>query len=127
MDWKYLFLSMDGRINRQPFWLAIVVLIVISVIASVLDAVLGLPQMGTGPSARGPISGIVSLIMIYPSIALSAKRWHDRDKSAWWILINIIPIIGWLWSLIETGFLRGTPGPNRYGPDPLEAGAPAAA
>ena len=127
MDWKYLFLSTDGRISRQPFWIAAVVLVVINLIAAVLDAVLGLPQLGSGPSAHGPISIIVGLVLIYPSIALSAKRWHDRDKSAWWILINIIPFIGWLWSLIETGFLRGTPGPNRYGADPLGAGAPAAA
>jgi len=126
MDWKYLFLSIDGRINRQPFWVGVVVLVVISGIASILDAILGLPTMG-GAYGRGPISGLVSLVMIYPSIALSAKRWHDRDKSAWWILINVIPVIGWLWSLIETGFLRGTPGSNRFGPDPLASGAPAAA
>lgn len=129
MDWRYLFLSIEGRISRKPFWLGIVVMIVISVVASVLDLILGMPRIGTSAMSAGTglISAVVSLIMIYPSIALSAKRWHDRGKSAWWILINLIPVIGWIWSLIATGFLKGTTGSNQYGPDPLLAGAPAAA
>jgi hypothetical protein len=43
------------------------------------------------------------------------KRFHDRDKSGWWVLIWLIPIIGAIWLLIELGFLKGTPGPNRFG------------
>ena len=43
------------------------------------------------------------------------KRFHDRDKSGWWVLIGLIPIIGAIWLLIELGFLKGTPGPNRFG------------
>jgi uncharacterized membrane protein YhaH (DUF805 family) len=129
MNWGYLFLSMEGRINRKPFWLAVVVLVVISLIASILDLILHTPRFGATDTnaGEGPIAAIVSLIMIYPSIALSAKRWHDRNKSAWWILINIIPVIGWIWSLVETGFLRGTDGPNRFGPDPLTNGLMVAA
>jgi uncharacterized membrane protein YhaH (DUF805 family) len=49
------------------------------------------------------------------------KRYHDRNKSGWWILIVFVPVIGGLWYFIECGFLRGTPGPNTYGPDPLAA------
>ena len=56
--------------------------------------------------------------MLWSSFALQAKRWHDRDKSAWWILLNFIPIAN-LWALIETLFLRGTEGSNRFGDDPL--------
>ena len=50
---------------------------------------------------------------------IERKRWHDRDKSGWWALLNLIPVIGTLWILIECGFLRGTYGGNRFGPDPL--------
>jgi uncharacterized membrane protein YhaH (DUF805 family) len=53
--------------------------------------------------------------LIWISVAVQVKRWHDRDKSGWWFLMNFVPIIGWLWVLIECGFLRGTPGPNRFG------------
>ena len=125
MNWGYLFTSMEGRIGRKSIWMGVVVLIVISLIASILDEVLNMPRVGASSASAGVgvISGIVSLIMIYPGIALSGKRWHDRNKSAWWILIGLIPIIGWLWSLIETGFLRGTNGANRFGADPLLAGS----
>jgi hypothetical protein len=50
-----------------------------------------------------------------------AKRYHDRDKSAWWILICLLPIIGGIWQLIELGCLRGTEGSNDYGPDPAHS------
>jgi len=62
---------------------------------------------------------IGSLIFLWPTLAVQAKRWHDRDKSAWWLLINLIPVVGAFWTLIENGFLEGTPGPNRFGFDPL--------
>jgi uncharacterized membrane protein YhaH (DUF805 family) len=57
--------------------------------------------------------------IIWSGLALAAKRWHDRDKSAWWILITFVPVIGGFWALIENGFLKGTEGPNRFGADPL--------
>ena len=50
---------------------------------------------------------------------VSVKRWHDRDRSGWWVLLNLLPVIGWLWALVDNGFVRGTRGPNRYGADPL--------
>ncbi len=59
--------------------------------------------------------------MLYPAIALYAKRWHDRGKSGWWSLIGLIPVIGGLWMLIELGFLKGTGGANQYGADPVPA------
>jgi len=51
--------------------------------------------------------------------ALSVKRWQDRNKSGLWIFISFIPVIGPIWMLVENGFLRGTSGNNKYGPDPL--------
>jgi len=56
--------------------------------------------------------------LIWISLAVQVKRWHDRDKSGLWILISLIPLIGPLWAFIETGCLRGTLGPNGYGADP---------
>jgi uncharacterized membrane protein YhaH (DUF805 family) len=60
---------------------------------------------------------LVQLLVVWPAVAVSVKRWHDRNKSGWWVLINLIPIVGALWTLVENGFLRGTPGPNRFGDD----------
>lgn len=117
MDWKYLFTSLEGRIGRQTFWMGVIVLIVVSIIASVIDGILGTVT----ESGFGIVSGIASLVMIYPSIMLYAKRWHDRGKSGWWSLIMLIPFIGWIWLIVELGILKGTDGPNQYGPDPVPA------
>jgi uncharacterized membrane protein YhaH (DUF805 family) len=63
--------------------------------------------------------GIANLLLAWPTIAISVKRWHDRDHSGWWVLVALVPIVGWLWMLVANGFLQGTPGANRFGADPL--------
>jgi uncharacterized membrane protein YhaH (DUF805 family) len=105
MDWQKLFLSLDGRISRQPFWIGMLVLVVVNVVAG---AVLG-----------RFLSTLVGIALIYPSVCVSVKRWHDRGKSGWWVLIGLIPVIGWIWTLVECGFLPGTGGTNEYGSDPM--------
>ncbi|MGZ3297789.1 MAG: DUF805 domain-containing protein [Asticcacaulis sp.] len=73
---------------------------------------------------HNPFIGLFSLAAFWMKIAVTVKRWHDRDKSGWMYLILLIPLIGWIWTLIECGFLDGTPGPNRYGPSPKGIDAP---
>lgn len=124
-----VFTSFEGRIGRQFWWIGLIVLAVIEwIIVLLLATVLGIPLFGhydpgTGmliPDMRANVLfGIIGLIFLWPGLAIYTKRWHDRDKSGWWILIVLIPVIGGLWALIECGFLRGTNGPNRFGPDPL--------
>jgi len=131
-----LFTSFEGRINRQKWWLGLIVLVIAEwVIMFVITMFFGASMptevdpdaMGFSASYQlGAVGAIILLIIMIPFIwaglALSAKRWHDRGKSAWWILIGLIPLIGAIWTLVENGFLKGTEGPNQYGPDPL-AGA----
>ena len=65
----------------------------------------------------------VFLILLAPALvnfAVLAKRWHDRNKSAWWAFIHLVPVIGVLWTFVECGFFKGTTGTNRFGPDPLQ-------
>ena len=62
---------------------------------------------------------IAVLFVIWPAMALGVKRCHDRDRSGWFMLVSLIPIVS-IWYLVEIGFLKGTDGPNRYGEDPLE-------
>ncbi len=64
----------------------------------------------------GVLGGLFALAVLIPAIIVYIKRFHDRDKSGWWVLIGLVPLIGQLWLLIECGFLAGTPGPNRFGP-----------
>ena len=122
MDFKYLFTSFDGRIGRQQWWLGTIVLMVASwIISFVIQMFAGAPDPATGQMNMGALIVllVVMIPFIYASIALSVKRWHDRGKSGWWYLIVLVPLIGGIWALVENGFLRGTEGPNQYGPDPL--------
>jgi uncharacterized membrane protein YhaH (DUF805 family) len=128
-----LFTSFEGRINRQKWWLGLIVLVIAEwVIMFVITMFFGASMptevdpdaMGFSASYQlGAVGAIILLIIMIPVIwaglALSAKRWHDRGKSAWWILIGLIPLIGAIWTLVENGFLKGTEGSNQYGPDPL--------
>ncbi len=111
MDYKNLLLSFEGRVGRQTYWMAYLAFVGIAVVLGIVSALLG--KIG------GLLLVLFCLAIIWPALAIQAKRWHDRDKSAWWILIGLVPFIGPLWALIENGFLRGTEGNNRFGPDPL--------
>ncbi|TIV62628.1 MAG: DUF805 domain-containing protein, partial [Mesorhizobium sp.] len=116
MDWKYLLTSFDGRINRAKFWAGIGIFIAIAIVAFILDSILGTRFTTNSGAQVGAIGILVTLASIYFAIALYAKRWHDRNKSGWWTLIGLIPIIGGIWLLIELGILEGTRGANQYGP-----------
>jgi uncharacterized membrane protein YhaH (DUF805 family) len=117
MDWNYVFLNFQGRLNRQPFWIATLVLWLVSMGVTFVTSIL----FGSQSAVTTFVQAVVALVLLIPSLAVAVKRYHDRDKSGWWILIVFIPIIGLVWYIVELGFLPGTPGPNRYGPDPLGA------
>ena len=107
-----MFFSLRGRVSRQQFWLyGVLALLGVAVLAHALLAIAGM-------RARSA-ELLVNLLLVWPALAVSVKRWHDRGRSGWWVLINLVPVIGWLWALIDNGFVRGTPGPNRFGADPL--------
>jgi uncharacterized membrane protein YhaH (DUF805 family) len=117
-DWKQFYLSAQGRVNRKQFWLWLVLpCTVISIVLVLVDLALGTYDAKDGV---GLFSSIFSLVVIVPALLVYIKRWHDRDKSGWWMLIVLIPLVGIIWFLVELGFLPGTPGPNRFGPPPLD-------
>jgi uncharacterized membrane protein YhaH (DUF805 family) len=107
-----LFFSLQGRVSRRQYWL-------FGVLTLIGLAFLGHALLGIARVRAQTADLLVNLLLVWPALAVSVKRWHDRDKSGWWVLLNLVPVIGWLWALIDNGFLRGTSGPNRYGEDPL--------
>lgn len=115
IDWQDLLFQFDGRINRAKYWLGFLIVAVAGVIVAGIAA-------AVNSNAFWGLAGLALLALLWPSIAIEIKRWHDRDKSGWWWLIRLVPFIGGLWVLIECGFLEGTQGPNQYGPDPLGGG-----
>src|SRR5262245_57229876 len=113
MDFKKFYLSPEGRVNRKQFWLWLVLPL------TVIGALLALVDIAT-ETGIGLFTGIFALLTLIPTIIVYIKRFHDRDKSGWWVLIGLIPIIGVIWLLIELGFLKVTPEPNRFGPPVTE-------
>jgi uncharacterized membrane protein YhaH (DUF805 family) len=104
---KYTLFS--GRATRTEFWMFILLSFIASAILGVVDRAL-----------KGNIlENIYSLAVLLPSLAVTSRRLHDMGKSFWWVLINLIPIVGWIMSIV---FLAtdSQPGQNMYGPNPKE-------
>lgn len=135
--WQLLF-SFEGRINRATWWLTW-----LAVVACIFMPWLFLR---VAESSLGIAAIVFQLILLLPvmwiQLALSAKRLHDLDRSAWWLLVFyalpatlqgiadhagalhllfFLPSVAFIfWGIVELGFLSGTYGPNHYGPDPLQ-------
>jgi uncharacterized membrane protein YhaH (DUF805 family) len=141
MNFSYLFTSLDGRINRKPYWLAALLLLVVSLVSQLLVYAISTMQ----------IMLIFGLIFMWPSFALAVKRAHDRNRPTWLVgiffgilllttlmqiagihetpageqtaafaAVSIIFMVFAIYAFVDWGLLRGTKGPNQYGPDPLE-------
>jgi uncharacterized membrane protein YhaH (DUF805 family) len=142
MPISQLLFSFRGRLNRKPYWLTNLALLVIVALIVVLVAVLGGASAATDPFGLALLPFIVAVVpLAWIGLAVSAKRLHDRGKSAWWLLLfwvlpSVLERVGeriegfgiifelasialTIWALVEMGFLRGIAGPNQYGPDPL--------
>ena len=117
IDWAmrplHKYADFSGRAPRAEYWWFYLMVIIGYFVASILDSV-----VGTGGMMRsfGVLTMIVMLGLLLPSIAAGVRRLHDTDRSGWWLLIAIIPLIGLV--LIYFLVLEGTKGDNRFGPDP---------
>ncbi|MBC7906251.1 MAG: DUF805 domain-containing protein [Rhodospirillaceae bacterium] len=121
--WKPFLFSFKGRVGRSHYWLRFALPVFFaSFVAGFIDGFIGGFMDASGGDTWPPVFTILfSLALLWPSLAVGIKRWHDRDKSGWWILISLIPLVGAIWTLVECGFLKGTTGDNRFGADPVPA------
>ena len=125
MDWQNMLFSANGRIRRRDYWVWGVVIFVGYIFACLIAGiVLGLAGVIREGDEVMPniVAAVLAIPYIWSNVCLVAKRWHDRDKSGWMYLIQLIPLVGGIWQLVECGFLDGTQGPNRYGPSPKGIG-----
>ncbi len=136
--WRYLMLSFEGRIGRAAFWIAGIALTFISVSGQYMALMLDGEKL----------AAIVWLLFLYPTLAITIKRLHDRDRPNATIimlygpafaltlldmldidtgddgmslsaLLQLMVMASSLWLFIDLGCLRGTRGPNAHGPDPV--------
>jgi uncharacterized membrane protein YhaH (DUF805 family) len=146
MSMTQLLFSFQGRLNRKPYWMTVIATMVIIILLLLLALVLIREHRFEFAGLTMAILVIFYIPLIWIGLAIGAKRLHDRDKSAWWLVVfyampgilstagNRMEDVGFIilhvisfgisvWAFVELGCLRGTVGPNRYGPDPLSAPA----
>ncbi len=106
--------SYKGRIAQWTFWESIWPYLLAGMAAWTLDV-----MSGFGGQLMGPFAIVVALLFAIPVWRLALRRAHDRNHSGLYvILLSALPIIGAGWLLLELGFLPGTRGRNRFGPEP---------
>jgi uncharacterized membrane protein YhaH (DUF805 family) len=145
---EFLF-GAGGRINRAKYWRSVLIYCV----AGLFAAILLFTAAGIAAPLFIIIFVIIFIPWLLWGLSISTERLHDRDKSAWWLAVfYLVPAVldqimkaPWfagqagtvlnyalasaafaitIWGFVEIGFLRGTAGPNTYGPDPLARAAP---
>ncbi len=101
------YVNFSGRACRSEFWFWVLFAVIVAIVANVIDAIIGIPAVGA----------ITGLGLLLPGIAVSIRRLHDIDRTGWWYLL-IFTGIGWI-LLLVWACMKGTTGPNTYGPDPI--------
>jgi uncharacterized membrane protein YhaH (DUF805 family) len=138
------YLSFDGRANRQRYWLTSLAVAALLGVGAVVVSL-----MSVAATVLAVLLVPLFLLYLWIVLAVGARRLHDREKSAWWLMVfqgvpillsalrglmilgtgneaagpgALLGLIGLgfsIWGFVELGFLKGTAGPNRFGPDPL--------
>jgi uncharacterized membrane protein YhaH (DUF805 family) len=114
MSLAQLYLGVRGRIPRRTYWLHGVLSLLL--LGIVVNALLDIARID-----GDTVGKLVNLVFLWPLIAVSAKRQHDFNFSAWWALVHFVPVVGSLVLIVVDGVMPGTHGPNRFGVDPREA------
>ena len=106
--------SFEGRMSRSDYWLKGVIPLIFLV---------GIPQcvlILIATDGARTLAIMIGLCSLWPTFALWIKRYHDRDRSGWYLLESLIPLVGQVWLIVQVGFLKGTVGHNRFGNDSLQ-------
>ncbi len=104
----------SGRARRTEYWMFVLFNIIFSIVAIILDNVLGTAIESVG---YGLFYILYLLAVLLPSLAVTVRRLHDIGKSGGWIFIALIPLIGSIWLLVLLA-TDSQPGENQYGPNP---------
>jgi uncharacterized membrane protein YhaH (DUF805 family) len=102
------YVGFQGRARRKEYWMFTLISVIISIVLSIIESFAGIPSI---------LTGIFSLAILLPSLAVTIRRLHDIGKSGWWILIGLIPFIGAIVLLIFA-CLDSQENDNQYGSNP---------
>lgn len=134
----------NGRARRSEYWWYTLAVAIVSTILYIAFIVPGLtaytaatmdaaatgsttvPAMPGSLMAGYAVLSLINLALLLPSLGVTVRRLHDTDRSGFWIFLGLVPVVGGI-ILIVWEATAGTPGPNRFGPDPKAVAQPAVA
>ncbi|GAB1531787.1 MULTISPECIES: DUF805 domain-containing protein [Brevibacillus] len=101
------YVAFAGRARRQEYWMFTLFNIIVSLVIALVDSLIGTASV---------LGYIYSLAVLLPSLSVTARRLHDTGKSAWWILLGLIPLVGAIVLIIF--MCQDSQGDNKYGANP---------
>ena len=102
------YVTFSGRARRSEYWYFVLAISIVSIVLTLIDG------------GEGVLSLLWSLGTLLPSLAVGVRRLHDIGRSGWWLLIILVPLIGFV-VLIYFAIKDSEPGENRFGPNPKGA------
>ena len=111
------YVDFTGRARRSEYWFFFLFTAVAGLVGAILDAIFGIRS---DVYRTGPIEGLIHLALLLPSLAVGARRLHDTGRSGWWLLIGLIPVVGWI--ILIVFFVQDSQPDNKYGPNPKGLG-----
>ncbi len=117
------YIDFSGRARRSEFWWFYLFLVLVSFVAALIDQAIGWQVVSTADGETfaynpGWIQCLASLLLVLPWISVTVRRLHDRDATGWWWWLNVLCFLGPIILFFVFYIQSGTPGPNKYGPDP---------
>lgn len=100
------YVDFNGRARRSEYWWFVLFNVLVSIVFDIIDAIIGTSILGL----------LAGLALLLPGIAVGVRRLHDTSRSGWWILIGLIPLIGWIILIIF--YVQDSHPDNQYGPSP---------
>jgi len=101
-----------GRSTRSEYWYFVLFNIIVSMVLGLIEGIMGL-----GEDNLDVLSGLYSLVVLVPSLAIGVRRLHDTNRTGWWLFLVLVPIVGWI-ALLVFFVQDSTSGDNLYGPNP---------
>ncbi len=126
MDWMLMplrrYADFSGRSRRKEYWMFQLLMLLVYMPLGILMGIGAAIGSDNGSGALFYLALVAMLLLMLavfiPGLAVQVRRFHDQDKSGWFVLFNLVPYVGGFVVLVFM-CLRGTPGPNRFGDDPV--------
>ena len=100
------YVTFSGRSSRSAYWYWVLFGVIVAIVATIIDLAIG----------SRIVSLITSLALLLPGLAVGFRRLHDTGRSAWWILIALVPFVGAI--VLIVFMVQPSDGPNRFGERP---------